>query len=70
MNELYLFFDKTTARVMAWTPLSDGSNLPGSHDWRLRVTQSIPTEPFRQGPELKRILKAISADGFMMLGPT
>jgi hypothetical protein len=53
-NVLYLYCAKRSARVMAWTPLPDGSNLPNSHDWRLRMTQSISAKPFWEGPDLKR----------------
>jgi hypothetical protein len=70
MNEnlyLYLYCDKSNPHFIVWTPSSDGANLPSSYDWRLRRIQPVPIEPFRHGPELKRIVDAINFDGLMMV---
>lgn len=65
---IYIYSGKTRATDMLATFFEDGSNLPDVANRRLRHSIPFPSDRRLHGPDLKRILQTLEADGVMRIG--
>jgi hypothetical protein len=65
---IYIYSHKTRSTDMLATFFDDGSNLPDVANRRLRHSLSFPADRRLHGPQLKSILQAIHANGFVRVG--